>query len=67
MKKIYNNSINAIITGILALPLLVLIVLKYAIKIVAKILKAISTIVRVCIRFIQVLRIELVEVLSVKD
>lgn len=67
MKKFYNRSINYIISLVLAFPMIALIVLKYALKVVAKILKAIRTIVQVSIVFIRTLKEELVKALSVRD
>lgn len=67
MKQFYNCSINYIISFMLAFPMIALIVLKYALKVVAKILKAIRTIVQVSIVFIRTSKEELVKALSVRD
>lgn len=67
MKTKYNNIIEWIIMIILAAPFIALLALKWFLKGIAKLLKAIQAIVRVSIKYIQVLRDELVEVLSVKD
>lgn len=67
MKTKYNNIIEWIIMIILAAPFIALLALKWFLKGIAKLLKVIQAIVRVSIKYIQVLRDELVEVLSVKD
>lgn len=67
MKTKYNNIIEWIIMIILAAPFIALLALKWFLKGIAKLLKAIQAIVRVSIKYIRVLRDELVEVLSVKD
>lgn len=67
MKRIYNNTIDFIITSILAFPLVALLLLRYVIDVVAKILKAIRATVQVSIEYIRTLEKELVKVLSVKD
>lgn len=67
MKKIYNCSIDYIISIVLAFPMIALIVLKYALKVVDKVLKTIGTIVEVCKGFIITLREKLIEELSVED
>ena len=67
MKTKYNNIIEWIIMIILAAPFIALLALKLFLKGIAKLLKAIQAIVRVSIKYIRVLRDELVEVLSVKD
>lgn len=67
MKTKYNNIIEWIIMIILAASFIALLALKWFLKGIAKLLKAIQAIVRVSIKYIQVLRDELVEVLSVKD
>ena len=67
MKTKYNNIIEWIIMIILAAPFIALLALKLFLKSIAKLLKVIQTIVRVSIKYIRVLRDELVEVLSVKD
>lgn len=67
MKRIYNNTIDFIITSILAFPLVALLLLRYVIDVVAKILKAIRATVQVSIEYIRTLEKELVKALSVKD
>lgn len=67
MKKIYNNTINFIVDFMLASPLVVLILLRYVLDVVAKILKAIRATVQVSIGYIRTLEKELVKALSVKD
>lgn len=67
MKTKYNNIIEWIIMIILAAPFIALLALKWFLKGIAKLLKAIQAIVRVSIKYIRVLIDELVEVLSVKD
>ena len=67
MKTKYNNIIEWIIMIILAAPFIALLALKWFLKGIAKLLKVIQAIVRVSIKYIQVLRDKLVEVLSVKD
>lgn len=67
MKRIYNNTIDFIITSILAFPLVALLLLRYVIDVVAKILKAIRATVQVSIEYIRTLEKELVKALSVKE
>lgn len=67
MKKIYNCSIDYIISIVLAFPMIALIVLEYTLKVVDKVLKTIGTIVEVCKGFIITLREKLIEELSVED
>ena len=67
MKRIYNNTIDFIVISILAFPLVALILLRYVIDVVAKILKAIRATVQVSIGDIRTLEKELVEALSVKE
>ena len=67
MKRIYNNTIDFIITSILAFPLVALLLLRYLLNVVAKILKAIRATVQVSIEYIRTLEKELVKALSVKD
>lgn len=67
MKTKYNNIIEWIIMIILAAPCSALLALKYALKVVTRLVEAAQAIVRVSIKYIRVLKDELVEVLSVKD
>ena len=67
MKRIYNNTIDFIINSMLAFPLVALLLLRYVLDIVAKILKAIRATVQVSIEYILTLEKELVKVLIVKD
>lgn len=66
MKEKYNNVIDWIITVILVIPLFVLVGIKYLLKVVAKVVKAMRTIVQVSIVYIRTLREELVKTLSIK-
>ena len=67
MKTKYNNIIEWIIIIILAAPFIVLLALKLFLKGVAKLLKTIQAIVQVSIKYIIVLKDELVKALRVKD
>lgn len=67
MKRIYNNTIDFIVYFILAFPLVALLLLRYVIDVVAKILKAIRATVQVSIEYILTLEKELVKALSVKE
>ena len=67
MKRIYNNTIDFIFSSMFAFPLLALILLRYVLDVVAKILKATRATVRVSIKYIITLEEELVEALSVKE
>ena len=67
MKKKYNNIIDWIIMIILITPLLVLIVLKYVLKVVARLVRAAQAVVKCSINYIRTLYKELVEELSVKS
>ena len=67
MKTKYNNIIEWIIMIILIIPLLALIALKYVIKVVARLVKAIQIVVECSIKYIRTLYKDLVEALSVKD
>ena len=67
MKTKYNNIIKWIIMIILAAPFIALLALKLFLKGIAKLLKVIQAIVQASIKYILVLRNELVKVLSVKD
>ena len=67
MKRIYNNTIDFIIISILVFPLVALLLLRYLLDVVAKILKAIRATVQVSIGYIRTLKKELVKALSIKD
>lgn len=67
MKRIYNKTICFIVSFMLEFPLLALLVLKYALNVVAKLLKAIRATVQVSVVYIRTLKEELVKALSVKD
>ena len=67
MKKFYNNTIDFIVYFMLAFPLVALLLLRYLLDVVAKILKAIRATVQVSIEYILTLEKELVKALIVKD
>lgn len=67
MKTKYNNIIEWIIIIILAAPFIALLALKYALKIIAKLVKAAQAVVKCSINYIMTLDETLIEVLSVKD
>ena len=67
MKRIYNNTIDFIVYFMLAFPLVALLLLRYVLDVVAKILKAIRATVQVSAEYILALEKELVKALSVKD
>lgn len=67
MKTKYNIIIEWTIIIILITPLLALIVLKYLLKGIIKIVTAMQTLVTVSIEYIRKVKIELVRELSVKD
>lgn len=67
MKTKYNIIIEWTIIIILITPLLALIVLKYLLKGIIKIVTAIQTLVTVSIEYIRKVKGELVRELSVKD
>lgn len=67
MKKKYNNIIAGIIMIILTIPLLVLIALKYVLKVVERLVKAAQAVVKCSINYIRTLYKDLVEALSVKS
>lgn len=66
MKTKYNIIINWIIMVILAAPLLVLIALKYALKVIARVVETLQAVVKCSMNYIRALCKELVEVLSIK-
>lgn len=65
MKKFYNFSIVFIINVVLALPMISLIILKYILKMITKLLNAMKEVVRISISFVLKLEEGLVETLSV--
>ena len=67
MKTKYNIVVDWIIMVILLIPLLALLALKYVIKVVARLVKAIQVVVECSIAYIRALYKDLVEALSVKD
>lgn len=67
MKTKYNKIIEWIIIVILFVPALVLLALKYVLKVVAKLVKAMQVVVEISTKYVQALYKELVEVLSVED
>ena len=67
MKTKYNNIIEWIIIIILAAPFLILLALKYALKIIAKLVKVAQAVVKCSIKYMITLHKDLVEVLRVKD
>lgn len=67
MKIKYNNIVEWIIIIILAVPFIALLALKYALKIIAKLVKAAQAVVKCSINYIMTLDETLIEVLSVKD
>lgn len=67
MKRIYNNTIDFIVNSMLAFPLVALLLLRYVIDVIAKILKAIRATVQVSIEYTITLEKELVKALSVEE
>lgn len=67
MKTKYNIIIDWIIMIILAVPLLILLALKYILKVVEKLVKAAQAVVKCSISYIMTLDKTLVEELSVKS
>lgn len=67
MKTKYNKIIEWIIIVILFVPALVLLALKYVLKVVARLVKAMQVVVEISAKYVQALYKELVEVLSVED
>ena len=67
MKTKYNKIIEWIIIIILATPLLALVVLKYVLKVVEKLVKAAQAIVECSIDYVRTIFKKLVEELSVKS
>lgn len=67
MKTKYNKIIEWIIIVILFVPALVLLALKYVLKVVARLVKAMQVVVEISAKYVQALYEELVEVLSVED
>ena len=67
MKTKYNIIIDWIIMLILVAPLLILLALKYMLKVVAKLVKATQVVVKCSIDYIRTLYKDLVEALSVKN
>lgn len=67
MKTKYNKIIEWVIIIILAAPLLVLVVLKYVLKTVERLVKAAQVVIKCSIAYIRTLYKDLVEELSVKS
>lgn len=67
MKTKYNIIIEWIIMIILAIPFIALLALKYALKIIAKLVKTAQAVVKCSINYVMTLDETLIEVLSVKD
>ena len=67
MKTKYNNIIEWIIMIILAAPILILLALKYVLKVVEKLVKAAQVIVECSIVYVRTIFKRLVEELSVKS
>ena len=67
MKTKYNNIIEWIIMIIFAIPFIALLVLKYVLKVVAKLVKTAQAVVKCSINYIMTLDETLIEVLSIKD
>ena len=67
MKRIYNNTIDFIVNSMLGFPLVALLLLKYVLNVVAKILKAIRATVQVSAEYVLKLEKELVKALSVEE
>lgn len=67
MKTKYNIIIDWIIMVILATPLIALIALKYALKVIARVVEALQAVVKCSINYVMTLYKTLVEVLSVKN
>ena len=63
----YNNIIEWIIMSILAVPFIALLALKYALKIIAKLVKAAQAVVKCSINYVMTLDKTLVEALRIKD
>ena len=67
MKTKYNNIIEWIIIIILAAPFLILLALKYVLKVVERLVKAAQAIVKCSLSYMITLHKDLVEALRVKD
>lgn len=67
MKRIYNNTIDFIVNSMLGFPLVALLLLRYVLDVIAKILKAIRATVQVSIEYTITLEKELVKALSVEE
>ena len=67
MKTKYNIIIDWIIMIILAAPFIILLTLKYVLKVVEKLVKAAQAVVKCSISYVMTLDKTLVEVLSVKS
>ena len=67
MKTKYNNIIEWIIIIILAAPFIALLALKYALKVVERLVKAAQAIVKSSLSYVMTLDKTLAEALRVKD
>ena len=67
MKTKYNNIIEWIIIIILATPFLILLALKYVLKVVERLVKAARVVVECSIDYVRTIFKKLVEELSVKS
>ena len=67
MKIKYNNIIEWIIIIILAAPFLILLALKYVLKVVERLVKVAQAVVKCSLCYVMTLHKTLVEALSVKD
>ena len=67
MKTKYNNIIEWIIIIILAAPFIALLVLKYVLKVVERLVKVVQEIVKCSLSYVMTLHKTLVEALRVED
>ena len=67
MKTKYNNIIEWIIIIILAAPFLILLALKYVLKVVERLVKVVQAVVKCSISYVMTLDKTLAEALRVKD
>lgn len=67
MKTKYNKIIEWVIMIILLIPAITLTALKYMLKVVVTLVKAVQVIVEISMASVRALKEKLVEVLSIKD
>ena len=67
MKTKYNNIIEWIIIIILAAPFLILLALKYVLKVVVRLVKVVQEIVKCSLSYVMTLHKTLVKALRVED